>query len=296
MKTLLPFIAWLAFLALAGRSFMQNHWEGALVVFAALNLVPPGLRLLGRAQAAAYWPAAAGLGAGYLLFPRMEAALLALPYLLWAAWLTVREVADLLFLKKYHLANWVRAVALGYWATGAAWSFFFLSDLHPLGFDAVIVGLTAAHFHVAGFVLAVVAYCLLTETPGRLTRLTGWGVLAGMPLVAAGITATQLGYSPVLEWASALGFVALALATAAQQVRLAFQARFPLLSRWLWRCGVICLFAGTALAALYALRFFLPLEWVNIPNMKIWHGTLNAAGFGWLVLLGWIGYRCGANF
>ncbi|MBK9335113.1 MAG: YndJ family transporter [Lewinellaceae bacterium] len=223
MKKLLPTLVWLVFLGLAGEGFVQNHWEGALVVFAALALVPMGLALLDRQQPGWYWLTAAGLCAGYLVFPNPTAALWALPYLLPAMWPAVRELADLLVFKKFELQNWVRAAALAYWATGAAWAVFFLGNIRPLGFDAVIVGLTAAHFHVAGFVLAVVVYCLLSEIPGATSRVLGWGVLAGMPVVAAGITATKLGYSPVFEWAAALGFVALALGVVGQQIKLAFQ-------------------------------------------------------------------------
>ncbi len=287
MKRFVPLVAWLVFLGLVGEIFIRTHWEGALVVFAALALVPTGLALLGREQPWWYWILAAGVCAGYLIFPNPIAGFGILPYLFLAAWLTVRELADLFVYPKFELKNWVRMAALGYWATGAAWSVFFLGDVRPLGFDPVIVGLTAAHFHVAGFVLAVVVYCLLSEMPDATNRLLGWGVLAGMPLVAAGITATKLGYSPVFEWVSALAFVALALGVIGQQMHLVFQKKYPPAARLLWLGGAVCLLAGGVLASLYALRFSWPIAWVNIPNMKIWHGTLNTVGFGALVLNGW---------
>ncbi|MFZ4634973.1 MAG: DUF1990 family protein [Saprospiraceae bacterium] len=44
---------------------------------------------------------------------------------------------------------------------------------------------------------------------------------------------------------------------------------------------------GIGWAALYALRFYWPIEQVHIPNMKIWHGTVQALGFGFCSLLGW---------
>jgi len=287
MKTVLPLILWLLFLFLAGTVFLQTRWEGALVVFAALALVPTGLQLLHLSQSRSYLLPAIGLGAAYLFFPNQYAPILALPYLLLAAWLTVREFANLLVSKKMELLQWVRVAALAYWATGAAWALCFLADFRPLGFDPVIVGLTAAHFHVAGFVLATVVYCLLSDASSSINKLLGWATLAGMPLVAAGITLTKLGFSPIFEWASALGFVGFALVVVWQHIRLFSQKNNLRTARLLWLGGAICLLVGGILASLYAIRFSFPMDWVNIPNMKIWHGTLNAVGFGWLVLNGW---------
>jgi len=287
LKTVLPIIAWLIFLAFAGKEFCLLHWEGALVVFAALTLVPPGLTLLGLTPARWYWLAATLFCAAYLFFPNKTAALVALPYCLLATWLSIQAVLNLLIFRKFELLEWVRFAALAYWATGAVWAVCFLADLRPLDFDPVIVGLTAAHFHVAGFVLTVAVYCLLKENASLTNRLLGWASLFGMPLVAVGITLTKLGFSPVFEWVSALGFAAFAAIVIWQNLRLFFQKKYPRTARNFWLGGSICLVAGVALAVLYALRFSFPMDWVNIPNMKIWHGTLNAVGFGWMVLKGW---------
>jgi protein-S-isoprenylcysteine O-methyltransferase Ste14 len=54
-----------------------------------------------------------------------------------------------------------------------------------------------------------------------------------------------------------------------------------------WFFGSLCLAGGMLLATLYALRFQFPLEWINIPNLKYWHGTLNTLGFGWCSLWAW---------
>ena len=287
MKTALPLILWLLFLFLAGGDFLQTRWEGALVMFAALALVPTGLQLLHLPQSRWHLLSAIGLCAAYLFFPNQYAPILALPYLLLAAWLTIREFSNLLVSKKMELLQWVRVAALAFWATGAVWALCFLADIRPLAFDPVIVGLTAAHFHVAGFVLATVVYCLLSDAPDRTNKLLGWATLAGMPLVAAGITLTKLGFSPIFEWVSALSFVGFALAVVWQHIRLFSQKNHLPTSRRLWLGGAICLLIGGVLASLYAIQFSFPMDWVNIPNMKIWHGTLNAVGFGWLVLNGW---------
>jgi hypothetical protein len=291
MKTILPLIAWVLLLPFAPEGFVQNQWEAALVMFAALALVPAGLQLLRLPQGGGYWLLALGLCAAYLLHSaRLDPffSVLALPYLGWAMWLTLREATDFLVARPRGLVDWVRVAALAYWATGAAWAVCFLAGIRPLDFDLVIVNLTAAHFHVAGFVLAVAVFCLLQSRATRLRHWMGWGVLAGMPMVATGISLSQLGFAPTFEWVSGLGFVALALAVGYSNAALFSEVNYSKSARWMWASGAACLLAGGALAALYALRFHFPIEWVNIPNMKIWHGTLNALGFGWLTLQGWL--------
>ena len=58
-------------------------------------------------------------------------------------------------------------------------------------------------------------------------------------------------------------------------------------ARWLLLSAAACVLIGIVLATFYVLRFQIPMEWVSIPNMKIWHGTLNTLGFAWLSLLGY---------
>lgn len=289
MKAILPVIVWGVLLFLSGPEFIQNQWECLLVMFAALVLVPKGLLLMQVKYSPWYPLSAVGLCAAYLLDAQGlgHTDLLALPYLLYAAWLTLREATEWWFLPQKQLRDLVRVFALGYWATGAFWAFCFLSAFQPIGFDPVIVSLTAAHFHVAGFVLAVVVWCLLAENSGKFNRLLGWGVLAGMPLVATGITLSKLGFPGWIEMVSGVAFVVVALAVVYQHIRLYNSQLYSKNSRNAWLIGSLCLLIGGALAAMYALRFAFPMAFFTIPNMKTWHGTLNALGFGWLVLTGW---------
>jgi hypothetical protein len=286
---ILTLSAWLLCMGLLGAAYLQGHWETALVLFAALLLVPEGLRLLRVGVGMGYWAAAVGLGMAYWAHAREwpYAALPALPYLLCAGWATVSQAARLLALPKAQLIDLVRVAALAYWFTGAVWATCFLAGIRPLGFDAVIVSLTAAHFHVAGFVLAVLAHGLMQRVPSGQGRLLGIGTLAGMPLVAAGITFSKLGWPGHWEWVFSWAFVAYVFLLIATQYRVAWQPGQPRAARLLWLASLVCLALGAALAALYAMRFARPIAWVNIPNMKIWHGTLNTLGFAWLNLLGW---------
>lgn len=283
-KNISPIAFWLVAVVFAGDEFRQNQWECLLVMFAALELVPRGLRLLGRPQPDWYALAAALFCCAYLFEGFW---FLALPYLVWAVWTTLKEATELLMPQNRQLYDFVRVFALGYWATGAAFAVMYLVGFQPLGFDLVIVSLTAAHFHVAGFVMTALVFAQNLEMSNPWTKIVGWASLIGMPLVALGITGSQLGFLSVLEQLSALGFVAFALVVLVQQIRLAHQPKYPKPSRWLWVAGVGCLLIGVILAAFYALRFQYPAPWVSIPNMKIWHGTLNTLGFAWLSLLGY---------
>lgn len=266
---------------------VYSHWEAVLVMFAALFLVPKGLRILSLPPVPLYWIPATGLCVAYLFFPAPFAPLLGLPYLVVACWSAIREGVNLLVYRRFTLGEILRAVALAYWATGAAWALFFLAHIQPLGFDPTMVGLTAAHFHVAGFVLSTVIYALLLAQPGRFTRVLGHAALLGMPLVALGITLTKWGVTSMVEGLSSLLFAGMALAVAGTQLRRFGQKNLPRLARGCWLGGAVCLLIGALLASLYALRFQWPLPWVNIPHLKVWHGTLNAVGFGWLSLHGW---------
>lgn len=283
-KNISPVLFWLVMLAFSGTEFRQNQWECLLVLFAALELAPRGLQLLGFQRNEWYPLLALGLCAAYF-FPGFW--YLSLPYLVYAVWMTLQDATALIFLKKRSLADWIRLFALGYWATGAAFAGMYLADIRPFDFDPVIVSLTAAHFHVAGFVVAVLIYRLVKENPSPVRKLLGWASLAGMPLVAAGITLTKLGYPAMLEQIAALGFVLLALLLIRQQIQMGFDLKHSKTSRWLWLGGVCCLLVGVCLAGVYALRFQLPIQWVSIPNMKLWHGTLNTLGFAWLSLMAW---------
>ena len=285
-KAGLPLAIWAAFLLLGDTPLLQAHWECALVVFAALVLVPLGLDLLGVRFSA---PVLLGAGAALAVAYWAEGTVgivAAGAYLLYAAWLTVREASEVFLPKKIQLADVLRVAALAYWTTGAVWAFCFVAGIRPLGFDPVIVSLTAAHFHVAGFVLTVVVCCLLTHQNSFAHRALGAAALLGMPLVATGITLSKFGFPPTFEWLSAVFFAVFAAATVLAQCGVAWLTTHAK-ARRVWFFGAFCLFFGAILASLYGLRYVWPIEWINIPNMKIWHGTLNTLGFGCCSLWGW---------
>lgn len=278
---------------------MPGQWECLLVLFAALVLLPVGFGVLDirpMPSLPAHLLFASALGLAYLFWGADWAVFAAMAYAFWALWqlfsrlaqvMTVRLGEAVKMPRLLGLAVLLPVFSLGYWVTGSIWAFCYVADIQPLGFESEIVSLTAAHFHVAGFVLTTLIFAIWKNHSGPFSSLLGWAAVAGMPLVAAGITATKLGFSPLLENVSAVLFAMMAFGVAGVQLRLSFSNSSPISSRALWLFSALSLLAGASLAMLYGLRFQFPIAWANIPNLKIWHGTLNTFGFGWLGLLAW---------
>ena len=84
-------------------------------------------------------------------------------------------------------------------AIGAAWLVAHRANWTPWGFDPLIMLLTAAHFHHAGFTLPLVAGLNEQSQPNWLTKSSCIAILAGVPLVAAGITCTHFGVMKFVE-------------------------------------------------------------------------------------------------
>jgi hypothetical protein len=173
-----------------------------------------------------------------------------------------------------------------YLAVGGFWAVLDRAGSQPLGFDPAIVLLTSVHFHYAGFALLLLTG-LAAQSGDRLSKVNCIAVVAAVPLVAIGITTTQLGFSPAIEclaaWCMAIG----GLLTAVQYFRLASQGRWPLFMRSCWSVVAVSLVFSMWLAALYGSRSFVPIPWLDIPWMRALHGTANSAGVGLAGLLGW---------
>jgi uncharacterized membrane protein (Fun14 family) len=244
-----------------------------------------------RAVKAFQTPAALLLGAALFLPQGLVAAGLSFPWLLLTgavallgAWLGAwrlrrRGTGDLIEV--------CLAAASIYLFVGGLWAMADRLGLRPLAFDPAIVLLTAVHFHYAGFILPLVTGLAIRRARRGPVALAGVGVIAGVPLVAVGITTTHLALGSLIEcWAAWLLAVA-ATATAALHIRLARQPVWPRAVRGLWALSALSLTAGMVLAALYGSRSFLPWYGLDIPWMRALHGTANALGFGLAGLVAW---------
>jgi hypothetical protein len=302
LKVRIGAVAWCAFTYFTVTNITRGAWAEALLVLAALVLMPMTWCLArdmdDTGWAKRLWkfdlhlqlPAALLLIPAFLLPEGREALLCALP---WALVLAIMAIDGLLRIKRHGitpLGVFCRDVGLVYASIGGAWLLADRAGWQPLGFTPQIVLLTAVHFHYAGLILPVLAGLGQTKFPqSKFGRLSVWLILLGVPLVAVGITLIQLGGPGWVEliavWVLAIG----AMGVARQHLLLAVQEKSVCpIGRALWFVAGLSLFAGMVLAGLYASRgYFAPMPWLDIPWMRALHGTLNALGFSLAALLAW---------
>lgn len=208
-------------------------------------------------------------------------------------WLVSRMAVAILVmfsgLKQPVFSGWALCLdaARAFPAIGAAWLVANRYGYEPFGFDALIVLLTAAHFHHAGFSLPLMAGLCGRELPGRLSRLSCSLILGGVPLVALGITCTHFKMLPWVEPISVAVLVAGAVGVAVMHLRLAFQPQQRTATRVLFLISGSSLFIAMLLALSYGLRSLLPQFALTMPGMWAAHGALNTFGFGLCGILAW---------
>lgn len=273
-------------------------WAKLLLMLSPLVLVPIGMRLamdktthpLRRCVGAAQLPAAIALAASLLVLEQgWTAAALAIPWFAVTLLIALLGVMDI-------WQNWSTAplprmsidAGLVYLAVGGGWAVFDRAGFRPLDFEPVIVLLTAIHFHFAGFVLPIASGLAASKQRSAIGTLACIGVVVGMPLVAVGITATQLGLSPGLEAAAAIWMALAGLLTAGLHWHAAARGLASRPACCLWGVAGTALAASMAMAAMYGLRGLLDWSWLDIPLMRATHGTLAALGFALPVFLGWL--------
>ncbi len=281
-------VVWACASALLLAKPAESSWVVVLLLFAPLVLMPlwfgesPGLwrRKLGEA-------AVIVLAGSFLREPGLEAALFAVP------WLVVRLLAvwDLVKLRQRTglpaLAQACQDMASVFPAVGAAWLVAHRANWTPWGFDPLIVLLTAAHFHHAGFTLPLMAGLHAGARPGGWARASCVAILAGVPLVAVGITGTHFG---LLRFVEPLGVAVLALGAlgvALSQMRCGLQGGVRGWRRVSFGISGLSLFLSMLLALGFGLRHVFPSLALTMPQMWLIHGTLNAFGFGLCGILAW---------
>lgn len=282
----------------------------ALVAFAIVAVVPMGVAVAAdesddsvRAFAKRAATALAPLGLAAFLFPPgPTAAALA------GAWLLATCVVALAGVRR----AWKRrggpieeiAIDVGhlYLPVGGAWLFASRAGISPMGFREPIVLYTAAHFHFAGFAAPTIVGLVGRElgAGGALGpvarlfyRLAAVVVMAGVPLVAAGITLSHSLEMPssvllgsgmlvlaVFLWLAALR--RLFVATAAPGTSARDVAIRRATSVLLFVAG-IALLGSMGLAVAFTLTGSAGREGspglVSFDTMVTYHGVANAFGF-----------------
>ena len=295
-------LAWGGFVYARVPRLSDGAWAHALLLFAVLVLVPLALDLFrdtDEANVPARWlawierlqlPAALALLVACWIPPGALAAAAALP---WIAITALMARIGLWRIRhegiRRELDGLCRDSALVFAVIGGAWTMADRAGYRPLGFDAAIVALTAVHFHFAGLLLPLMAGLVQRELFFfRLASRAAVGVVLGVPAVAVGITATQLGAGPAIEAAAGCGLALAGMVVGMLHVRIATDPQKPLATRALLAIAGVSLFIGMMLAGLYASRAFIaPIPSLGIPQMRMLHGTINAIGFGLCGVLGW---------
>jgi hypothetical protein len=301
-RTWIGVVAWAAFVFARARDLQAESWTQALLLFAALVLVPLALELFNESEEdepSARWlgwvgrlqlPAALLLLVSCWLSPGWIALSLAIP------WAALTCLLALVGVRRLRLAGWrreldgvARDTALIFAVVGGAWTLADRGGFAPLGFDRAIVALTAVHFHYAGILLPLFAGLLQRELFfWRLASRAVVGVVLGVPAVALGIVARQLGWGNSFEAAAGCGLALAGMAVGILHVRLAVDSKQPLATRALLAIAGVSIFVSMMLAAAYALRgVSAAMPALGIPQMRMLHGTINALGFGLCGVLAW---------
>ncbi len=273
----------------------EPAWAGLMALWAAIFLVPIGIaQTTLRNPVFSIEPvlvkiqpiAATLLSLSFWIEQGVLSGILATFYLLWCVAVVLPHLLSYFFRPDFSLPFVSLLAAWGFLTNAALWLVFDRFDVQPFGFSAWIVLLTGAHFHYAGFALMLAIALLLQQNPtDKWVKMASYAILCGVVFTAIGITTTQLGLP---HWIETLAGSVMALsATGAGIVFIRASRREVGVTRWLWFCGGLSLFATMLLAFLYALRPIFSLFWLNMPLMQAVHGSINALGFGTLMLLGW---------
>lgn len=173
----------------------------------------------------------------------------------------------------------------GYAFVGTLWLLASRLGLQPVGFYEPIVLLTAIHFHYAGFMAAILAGLVASDS-GAISSflalrtalscavlgpgLLGLAFLAGPKMKLAAVALMVIG-----ECGIALGTFCIGLADAR-----GIGGRMLLVASG-------CVIVGIMLAGIWALGEYPLHAFVNLEQMARYHGVINSFGFGLCSLVGW---------
>jgi hypothetical protein len=271
---------------------MTADWGRALLALATLAVVPLALSIvkpralrdpLRSLTAALQLPAALLVSLSLTQPAGTPAAALAVPWLLVTLCIALQGLLRL----KRDPRNPVAAMGMIYLAIGGVWTFCDRAAITPLGFDREIVLLTAIHFHYAGFALPILANAAAIAAPTRLSRRAGLATVVAVPGLAIGITATHFGAPLIIELFAAWCMASAALAVAFVYLLLANRAESRFYPRLLWNIAAMLLAGAMFPAILYGIRGYLPIAGLDIPLMRVVHGTANALGFTLPAMIAW---------
>ena len=288
------FAVWLILLALQFTTLYHEEWARLMLALAALVWLPMALPLISTDKIVleqilrySLFPAALMLAIALFLPTGMLAALLILPWLVFTILVALRGVYYLHQAGNRNIGSVTITAAHLFIAVGGAWTMADRLGWQPLGFDPAIVLLTGIHFHYAGFIFPLLAGLATLHFPSFYLKIGSWLAILAVPLTAAGITATQLLHQPFLETLAAMTVTLAGWSTAVGYLDFIVKKKVKAQTRICWTILSFALLASMLLAFLYAIRYWMVIEWLTIPSMRALHGSLNAILVSGSGLLGW---------
>lgn len=297
-------LVWLALIMVSPSGLFRVELIEKLLLLAPLVIVPLGLLLIdspkrhGRYtllyRAAVFaQPFGAMMAVCSFLLPQGDwAALLASGWLSVTGLIALSGLARFLSREAMSVEEFCIDAGLIYVSVGGVWLVISRLGYQPLGFGDTIVLLTAVHFHYTGFAAPVLAglagrRALRRRESSAWTRRTfqaaAFGIVAGTPLVAAGITLS----APLLGLAGALVVSTGLWLLAALVLVLIVPALQPRPAQILLVVSSVSSTIAMALACAYAYSIVSKRLIINIPHMAMSHGIMNALGFSLCGLLAW---------
>ena len=284
-------------------TLIETELINKILLLAVLVIVPLGLNVAATDQdeassfsfrlAAFAQPfGAAAVFVSFLLKQGIVAALLASAWLIVAALISLHGLSRLRARRARVLAEISVSAGLVYLSVGSGWLVMSRLGIQLLGFGDTIVLLTAVHFHYAGFaapILCGVAGRVLAQHAigvERLFVLAVLGVIAGTPLVAAGIT-----FSPLLGLAGTLIISTALLLLGVLVIGWVVPRVSGPWVQLLLVISSISPFISMTLASIYAYSIVANKLIIDIPQMALAHGIINALGFSLCGLVAWTLFR-----
>jgi hypothetical protein len=294
------FVLWLALLFMTTSDSASTELIHKIVFFAVLVVVPLGLALVPppsdnsfsfwlynvavvlRSYAAALTVISFFLEKGALAAALVCGTLIA--YIMIALYAVTRLIARG---GPYPLPELSIDAGLLYLPVAGVWLVVYRLGEQPFGYGETIILLTVVHFHFAGFAAPIIAgmngkVLASTEFPQRIYAFAVFGIIAAMPLVAAGIT-----LSPVV---GLIGTLLLSIALLLLAVLTIGWVR-PVIERRsnkiLLVLAALASCSAMVLASLYAYSIATHTLILTIPTMAMTHGIVNAFGFVTCSLFVW---------
>lgn len=285
---------------LASLLWLELGMVEALLLFAFYIVVPLGLFLTetvdreGRlpktyTYALYLLPFMAILTSLSYLFPQGKiAGILSLGWLCFTLLVSIYGLLRFLARGAYPMEELAIDVGLIYMVVGGVWFSLHRFGLPVLHFDAIIIQLTAIHFHYSAFIAPIFIGLLgrVLRKEGKLSvayYIIAIGIMLGQMGVAFGITYARLyEFIFVLLFVLCLyGYCYLSIFT----IRKYLASRIAKLLLLISACSLLL---TMFLAFYYALGRVLYLPLISIPDMVLLHGFGNAFGFVFLGLVAWL--------